>query len=311
MGIKVVNGGLFTTIQDAGRMHFQDRGVPQSGFLDKRNAYLANILVGNNRDSAIIEMFMLGGEFIIEADTFIASTGAIADMLINGTRMKQHRAIKVYKGDRVSFGQFREGNILYLAVAGSFDIKEVMGSVSTYVRGKIAGDRLKSGDEIAFNKPTYELVNPSKRHYEFMPKNREVKEIDVVLGMQLEAFSEEEVARFLSSEYVITAEFDRMGCRLDGEAIKHISSANIISDAIVFGAIQIPDSGKPIVMLSDRQTIGGYTKIGAVASYAISDFVQSKIGQRIIFKEISLLDAQEKYRKQIEQIDKFEADINS
>ena len=171
-----------------------------------------------------------------------------------------------------------------------------MGSRSTDMKAKIGGyqgRKLQKDDVIAFRAPKADLKNLGVRHIspEFVP--RAEYKLRVVLGPQDDAFTELGAMTFLSSVYTLTPEFDRMGCRLDGELIEHIKDGNIISDGIAFGAIQVPSAGKPIIMLADRQTTGGYTKIANVISADFRILAQLKAGDRVRFEKVSITTAQE------------------
>ena len=172
-----------------------------------------------------------------------------------------------------------------------------MGSRSTYMKAKIGGvegRKLQKDDVIKFRKPNPDLRGLNIRHISPESVPRLEYKIRVVLGPQDDMFTEHGIETFLSESYVVTPEFDRMGCRLDGEIIEHKGeSGDIISDGIAFGAIQVPTAGKPIIMLSDRQTTGGYTKIANVISADFRILAQLKAGDRVRFAQVSVAAAQD------------------
>ena len=264
--IKVINPGMYTTVQDLGRMGYQQYGVSVSGSMDQFAHRLANLLVGNDQNEAVLEMTIIGGTYTFEEDVFIAITGADMNPMLNSkTSVGMWRIVSVNKGDQIMFNAAKNGCRCYLAVAGGFDLPEVLGSKSTYVRGKLGGFEgrtLKKDDVIHINETNEDSKDLIGRFVDakFIPKYEEMIELRVVLGPQDDAFTKKGISDFFSGKYKVSNEFDRMGYRLEGKEVEHLSSADIISDGIVKGAVQIPGQGKPIIMLADCQTTGGYTK---------------------------------------------------
>lgn len=297
MSITILSPGLLTTVQDFGRIGYQQFGVPVSGVVDPRAMSIANILVDNPEDEAVLECTMLGPQIRFHAANAIAITGGDLGPTIDNQPIPNYAAIRVEAGQVLRFAGLRSGCRAYIAFAGGLDIAPVMGSRSTYMKAKIGGvegRKLQKDDVIKFRKPNPDLRGLNIRHIspEFVPR-LEYK-IRVVLGPQDDMFTEHGIETFLSESYVVTPEFDRMGCRLDGEIIEHKGeSGDIISDGIAFGAIQVPTAGKPIIMLSDRQTTGGYTKIANVISADFRILAQLKAGDRVRFAQVSVAAAQD------------------
>lgn len=297
MSITILNPGLLTTVQDFGRIGYQQFGVPVSGVVDPRAMSIANILVDNPEDEAVLECTMLGPQIRFHAPNAIAITGGDLGPTIDNQPIPNYAAIRVEAGQVLRFAGLRSGCRAYIAFAGGLDIAPVMGSRSTYMKAKIGGvegRKLQKDDVIKFRKPNPDLRGLNIRHIspEFVPR-LEYK-IRVVLGPQDDMFTEHGIETFLSESYIVTPEFDRMGCRLDGEIIEHKGeSGDIISDGIAFGAIQVPTAGKPIIMLSDRQTTGGYTKIANVISADFRILAQLKAGDRVRFAQVSVAAAQD------------------
>ena len=297
MSITILNPGLLTTVQDFGRIGYQQFGVPVSGVVDPRAMSIANILVDNPEDEAVLECTMLGPQIRFNAPNAIAITGGDLGPTIDNQPIPNYAAIRVEAGQVLRFAGLRSGCRAYIAFAGGLDIAPVMGSRSTYMKAKIGGvegRKLQKDDVIKFRKPNPDLRGLNIRHIspEFVPR-LEYK-LRVVLGPQDDMFTEHGIETFLSESYVVTPEFDRMGCRLDGEIIEHKGeSGDIISDGIAFGAIQVPTAGKPIIMLSDRQTTGGYTKIANVISADFRILAQLKAGDRVRFVQVSIAAAQD------------------
>lgn len=297
MSITILNPGLLTTVQDFGRIGYQQFGVPVSGVVDPRAMSIANILVDNPEDEAVLECTMLGPQIRFNAPNAIAITGGDLGPTIDNQPIPNYAAIRVEAGQVLRFAGLRSGCRAYIAFAGGLDIAPVMGSRSTYMKAKIGGvegRKLQKDDVIKFRKPNPDLRGLNIRHIspEFVPR-LEYK-LRVVLGPQDDMFTEHGIETFLSESYVVTPEFDRMGCRLDGEIVEHKGeSGDIISDGIAFGAIQVPTAGKPIIMLSDRQTTGGYTKIANVISADFRILAQLKAGDRVRFAQVSVAAAQD------------------
>ena len=297
MSITILNPGLLTTVQDFGRTGYQQFGVPVSGAVDPRAMSIANILVDNSEDEAVLECTMMGPQIRFNAANVIAITGGDLGPTVDNQPIANYAAVRVEAGQTLRFNGLRSGCRAYIAFAGGLDIAPVMGSRSTYMKAKIGGfegRKLQKDDTIGFRKPNPDLRGLNVRHIwpEFVPRAEYI--IRVVLGPQDDMFTEHGIDTFLNEAYIVTPEFDRMGCRLDGEVIEHKGeSGDIISDGIAFGAIQVPTAGKPIIMLSDRQTTGGYTKIANVISADFRILAQLKAGDRVRFVKVSVAAAQD------------------
>ena len=296
MSITVLNPGLLTTVQDMGRVGYQQFGVSVSGVMDPRATSIANILVGNEEGEAVLECTMLGPQLRFDMANCIAITGGDLGPTLDGKPIPNYAAISVQAGQVLRFTGPKTGCRCFIAFAGGLDIPVIMGSRSTYLKAKIGGlngRKLQKDDVIAFRSPKSQLKNLSDRSLspEFVP--RPVYSLRVVMGPQDDAFTPEGIETFLSEIYTVTPEFDRMGCRLDGPVITHKNGGDIISDGIAFGAIQVPSAGKPILMLADRQTTGGYTKIANVITADFRLLGQLKGGDKVRFEKVSIAHAQD------------------
>ena len=296
MSITVLNPGLLTTVQDQGRIGYQQFGVSVSGVMDPRSASLANILVGNDEKEAVLECTMMGPQLQFDKANCIAITGGDLMPTLDGKPIPNYTAVKVEAGQVLKFTMPKTGCRAFIAFAGGLDIPEVMGSRSTYMKAKIGGvegRKLQKGDVIGFRDPKAELKNMNFRSMasEFVPRKEYT--VRVVLGPQDDYFTDAGIETFLSQVYTVTAEFDRMGCRLEGAVIEHKDGGDIISDGIAFGAIQVPSSGQPIIMLGDRQTTGGYTKIANVITADFRILAQLKQGDKVRFEKVSVKVAQD------------------
>lgn len=291
---KVMKPGAFTTVQDLGRYGYLRYGVPLSGAMDPFAYVAANVLVTNSLNSACLEITLFGPELKAMAETEIAITGADLSPTINGAEAPMWQTIKIRKGDIISFGTPRSGCRAYIAVKGGINVPEVLGSRSTYVRGGfggINGRPLKPGDTIHGFEETKHLSFGFTVPEELIPEYPRKYTVHVVLGPQKERFTQKGIETFLSSVYTVTPESDRMGYRLEGPKIEHTCGADIVSDAVLPGAVQVPEDGKPIVMMRDAQTTGGYTKIAVVTTPDLSLLAQAKPGNTVQFVKVTLTKA--------------------
>ena len=302
MSIILLSPGLLTTVQDAGRVGYQQYGFAPGGALDKRAMVLANLLVGNEPFEAVLEMTLLGADMELTKDNAVAITGGLCEPTINGEPVPMYAAVKMRAGDTLSLGAVKEGCRIYVAFAGGLNVPSVMGSKSTQIKyglGGYEGRALKAGDVVSFVHPRHDLSNIDKRVMPIPARRPGVQTLRAVLGPQAgTSFTKETIIAFLKEEYAVTNESDRMGYRLEGKALSFINGADIISDAIALGSVQVPASGKPIVLLCDRQTVGGYAKIATVISVDIPVIAQCKMGDKVRFEAVSVAYAQRLYRKQ-------------
>lgn len=314
MGILIQEPGLFTTVQDEGRYGYQQFGVTPSGPMDARSFHIANLLVGNDLGEGALEMTFQGPTMKFEEANVVAVTGADMKPTLNGKPVPMYEAFVVEKDDVLKFQFAMNGSRGYVAFAGGLDIPMLMESKSTLASkglGGVDGRKLQKEDHIGFTAPKKELPHMESRKVakpEF--PNKEVV-LRVIRGPQDDCFSEEEIRRFFWYGFKVTNEFDRMGCRLErSEPVKHLQDGNIISDGIACGSIQVPTNGQPIIMLADRQTVGGYTKIGTVISVDLSKLAQAKPGMDVRFVEVSLELAQDLYIRELEEMEQADKLLN-
>ncbi len=300
MGIMMLQSGLLTTIQDAGRRGYQRYGMGVSGAVDVHAYIYANILVGNRQNEAVLEVTLLGPKIEFTSNSVIAVTGGDLSPTLDGNPLPMYRAVRVTKGSILSFGPPKTGCRAYIAFAGGLAITPIMGSRSTYIKANLGGyegRRLLAGDEIAFRRPSSCPANVERRIMEPDTFGGEYT-VRVLMGPQDDSFTDRGIETFLSETYTVTNEFDRMGYRLTGPKIEHVTDGNIITDGIAFGAIQVPDGGEPIIMLADRQTTGGYAKIASIINVDMPMIAQCKAGDRIRFIKTDIETAQRAFRDQ-------------
>jgi len=290
--IRVVDPGPQTTVQDLGRPgHLRD-GIPPSGPVDVRAFVIANRLAGNLDGAAGLECTLLGPRFTVETACAIAVTGADAPVTVNGEAAPAWTTLVLAAGDTVRIGAARAGVRVYVAFSGGLDVPPALGSRATYLRGRLGGVEgrgLRRGDVLR----VFPAPSPPARRLPALevPSFEAEPEIRVVLGPQADRFTAEGIAAFLGGPYEMLPQSDRMGARLAGPRIAHARGHDIISDGIALGSIQVPGDGQPIVLLVDRQSTGGYTKIATVGSFDIGRIGQVKPGQRVRFRAVDVLEA--------------------
>ena len=302
--LQINQPGMLSTVQDTGRYGYQRFGMPTAGAMDTFALRAANALLGNDLGAAGIEATVLGPRIILLADTRIAITGANVSPTVDREPIPMWQAVPVRKGSRLEFHGPKDGMRAYLAVAGGIDVPVIMGSRSTYMKaaiGGLDGRQLRSGDILNAFGDALSALRPSPGFpTKAIPKYGVNHELRVVLGPQNAAFTQSGIDTFLNSTYTVSINSDRMGYRLEGEPIEHVTGPDVISDGTPLGAIQVPGSGEPIILLADRGTTGGYTKIATVISADISKIAQAMPGHTITFSAVSVEEAQEAHRKQEE-----------
>ncbi|UED72540.1 biotin-dependent carboxyltransferase family protein [Brevibacillus sp. DP1.3A] len=311
MSIEVVSPGLCTTVQDRGRYGYQRHGVNVGGAMDTLALQMANMLVGNHRDEAVLELTMKGPTLLFQKDMLVAICGGDLSPTINKNPIKSNRAVWVKSGSMLQFGHAKQGCRAYLAVAGGWDVPIVMGSRSTNLRagfGGLAGRMLQAGDRLEHNPQSSFSLYLAKQleqkargaafsntnwfiPFGYVTKSREAI-VRVIRGDQFDDFTSESRQSFFEQAFQVSPQSDRMGYRLTGPTLALTSPLELISAAVTMGTIQVPPDGQPIILMADRQTIGGYPKIGYVATVDLPIIAQLRPGETMRFQEISLHDAQ-------------------
>lgn len=300
--LKIIQPGMLSTIQDRGRYGYQRYGMPTAGAMDTFALRAANALLGNDDNAACIEATVLGPRIEILSDTTIAVTGANVAPRLDSEPIPMWQPVAASKGSRLEFRSPKDGMRGYLAVAGGIDVPEVMGSRATYMKaaiGGVEGRPLRAGDILsALGDSSEALATGRNFPADAIPKYGSAHELRVVLGPQQSAFTQAGIDTFLSETYTVSIHSDRMGYRLEGEPVEHTDGPDVISDGTPLGTIQVPGDGQPIILLSDRGTTGGYTKIATVISTDLSKVAQAMPGHTVEFKAVSVEEAQEAYRSQ-------------
>lgn len=307
--LKILAPGGFTTVQDKGRFGYQQMGVPISGVLDSFAFTVANILVGNKQNQAVLEITIMGPSLEILKDMDIALTGAQMGMTLNGAEVAQWRSIRVKPGDILTISQIKSGCRAYLAVSGGIRVPLIMGSCSTYVGGKIGGfmgRTLLKGDILEVNDVKIS-GKPRSIPGSMIPQYPSCAIIRTIPGPQDDYF-DMGLTPLFKTEYMVTPKADRMGYRLLGNAvsIKEDMPKSIISEPSMPGSIQIPADEQPIILLVE-QTVGGYAKIATVISTDLSKVAQTTPGDTIKFEKINLETAHELHKEEMGKVAKINA----
>jgi 5-oxoprolinase (ATP-hydrolysing) subunit C len=292
--LKVHRCGPATSIQDRGRFGWLRFGISASGAADPLALAAANTLVGNSAGCEAIELVFMGAELeVLGGAARLALAGAQMPIRIDGSAVPGHASFTLAPGQRLEIGHASAGVYALLAVQGGFDLPEVLGSKSLHRRARIGG---LDGMPLAAGSVLPLVMDvPNTAHLRSMPPLAlgGDEPLRVVLGPQRSYVTDAGLETFFKSTYVITDAVDRMACRLAGTPVALAGGFNILSDGIVAGSVQIPGTGQPIVMLSDRQTTGGYPKVATVIFKDIRRLMQWRPGTDVRFKLVSIDEAQD------------------
>jgi antagonist of KipI len=299
MGVTVLKSGLLTTVQDLGRYGYQRSGIIVSGAMDSLSLRLANLLVGNEFFEACLEVTLIGPTLRFEKDCIIAICGGNFSPSINKEEISLNKPILVRKGDHLEFGQPRYGSRCYIAFKGGLQIEPVLSSRSTDLPAKFGGlngRALQKGDELPLlNFPYKKNINTfnwklSSYFYSKLFNNNPVR---FIKGRQYHLFNNDSINQFHSASFYLTKDTNRMGYRMDGPSLYLINQEEFLTEGVAFGTVQVPANGKPIILMADRQTTGGYPKIAQVISTDLPRLAQLRPGDSIRFVEVSILEAQQ------------------
>jgi len=304
----VLRAGINTTYQDNGRFHMQHFGIAPGGCMDLKSYFIANALVGNNSEEGVLEFAYQGPLLkLVKGETRIVITGNVIFQIIKKNNEKINgecnRSYNLNEGDQIDILATKESVYGYLAVEGGLDLKPFCKSVSILARAQIGpneGKKIKDNDKIIFKRNSNKKKNFITK---VVDKTKDI--IRVLPGPQFSFFSKESQDNFFTKYYKITNLTDRMGMRLEGSIINNLVSSNIRSEGITKGAIQVPADGQPIILLTDYPTIGGYPKIANVISADYHLLVQKIPGEKILFKNVELQEAEQLYKEYLNNISKM------
>ncbi len=291
---RVIDAGPLTTVQDAGRPGLRRYGIPPSGAMDQFAYRVANLLAGNPEDAPALEAMFPGLALEALADTTVSVTGADLDAHIDNRPAPLWAAVRLSRGSRLELRSLRSGCRAYVAAAGGFEAPRLLGSRSTFLKGRI-GSPVQTGDGLeAAAAPTHppcralpaDLMRPLPATYA----------IRVILGPQTDYFTERGLATFQRTEYTVSPKSDRQGVRTEGQPIETVKGSDIITDPTPLGAVQVPGDGQPIILLRDGQSTGGYAKIATVISADLDWFGQMVAGDTLRFCAVTRDEALESAR---------------
>lgn len=318
MHIKILKPGLLSTLQDMGRQNYLAQAVPVSGAMDTLSARLANIVVGNDANAAVIEFTYADAAFFTETDLLMAYTGGGATLTSNEKMLPSNRPLFLPAWATIKLINNPSGMRTYLAVAGGWDVPETLGSKSTFLTagfGGLDGRALKSGDILKScvgltetSQKVLKKLKSTKTNYpawsialqKFSPADRNI--IRIVPANEFNWFEDGSIADFLSVVHTIAQQSDRMGYQLNGPVIERVKNDELLSTAVSPGTIQVTGRGSLILLMADCQTTGGYPRIAQVAAVDMPLCAQLKPGDGIYFNQISKLKAEMLYIEREQQL---------
>lgn len=301
-GLRVLRSSPFIQLQDAGRFGVRHLGVTQSGALDWIAQYWANWLLGNSLTAAVVEITLGNAEFECTRDASLALTGADLDARLDEQSLQPWRSFRVRAGQRLTFAQPRQGARAYLAAPGGFQAPGVLGSCASMLReglGGLHGDgqALAHADELGWNAATDAGREVPRA---FIPRYSPCPRLSLVMGAQIGDFGGQSLFDAFNCEWLIDTRADRMGIRLDGPRLQ-CNRSSMVSEGIPLGAVQVPPDGQPIILLNDRQTIGGYPRLGALTPQAVARLAQCLPGQKVRLVPSTQDSAQRQQRELLKQ----------
>jgi len=304
MTLQVIKPALMQTVQDLGRWGYQQYGLPESGPMDWWAHQAANILVDNSPEAACIEMGFSDASFFVDAEALFAVCGAGFELFVNQRQLPLWMSFRVKRGDQMHLVKSSGGSWVYLAAKGGFLSPSWLGSRSVYPRAGL-GQQMVLGDRIPLQLLAHAasisagrmLPSSAKPAYDLHPV------IDVTPGPHLACFRPEAWDIFQKDAFEVTLQSDRMGFRLAGPVLHHQGKADLVSQGLPAGAVQVPGDGQPIVMMPDHPTTGGYTCIAAVTKVSMPLLAQCQPGvSRLRFRVVSVELAQESLQDALQRV---------
>jgi antagonist of KipI len=313
MNAVVTGAGFLTSVQDLGRTGFRQFGVSTSGALDLFALRVANLLVGNDEGAAGLEITLGGLQLRFEDERIVAWCGGEFGVQIGSRALPAGHVAHLQRGDELKFARAQIGCRCWLAISGGIDLPVVLGSRSTDLRanfGGLEGRALRNEDVIPLSKwpgsptPATAISSWSAPH-DWVSPARRGPILRFIRGIDWERFNASTLQRFTSEAFMVSPDSDRMGVRLDGPELKRKDKTDLISEAVAPGTIQVPPSGKPILLLGDCQTIGGYPKMAHVITADLGVAAQLRAGNAVRFSEVSLQDAHRLLMERERDLERF------
>jgi antagonist of KipI len=317
MSLIVERAGFLISVQDLGRTGFREFGVSSGGALDSFGLRVANLLVGNDESAAGLEITLGGLQLRFEDERVVAWCGGEFDVRIGSTALPSGHAAHVQAGKRLKFGRLQIGCRAWLAVSGGIDVPIVLGSRSTDLRahfGGFEGRTLRDGDVIPLavwrGSSTSSGISSWTAPYDWVSPAKPKPVLRFIRGVDWHRFNASTLQRLRSEAFTVSPDSDRMGVRLEGPELKRIDESDLISEAVAPGTIQVPPSGKPILLLGDCQTIGGYPKIAHVIAVDLALAAQLRAGHHVQCSEVSLTDAHRLLLEREREFERFRIGIS-
>lgn len=321
--VIVRSGGLYTTVQDAGRDGYYDIGMPPSGAMDQYSYRAANLLVGNPEGAAALECTYIGPELEFTDERLIAVTGATVPVTLNGEPVEPWQALRVDAGDVLAFSMITAGARIYVAVSGGVDVPEYLGSRSTYTLtglGGFEGRKLADGDRLPLGKPADNGGGPGAVvPPELRPVFGEVTELRAVVGLCAYRLTDAALRSFVESTWKVTKDADRVGYRLRGGTLDFVAReqpfgaghdpANVVDLGYPIGSVQVPGGDEPIVLLNDAVTGGGYATIATVITVDRDRIAQTKTGDQVRFTSVDVDTAVRARQDRRDRLDRIRAAV--
>jgi biotin-dependent carboxylase-like uncharacterized protein len=295
----VLKPGMLTTVQDLGRVGYQGLGVPVSGPMDAYSHRLANQVLGNDPMAAALEITLLGPELVAEGDITCAVAGAEIEVTVDGTAVPRDQPFRVASGSRLRWGARGRGTRMTLAVRGGFDVPATLGSRATHLvsrMGPFGGRSLRAGDLLPIGPQGSEGIPASTGPLAPLDLPDGGAKVRVVPAVHRERFTDDAWEVLVHARFTVSPQSNRMGYRLDGPVIGHVGAADILSEAMPIGALQVPASGQPILLMAERQTTGGYATIANVITADLPTAGQLAPGEWIEFATVTHAQAVEALR---------------
>jgi antagonist of KipI len=287
--IAVVKPGFLSSVQDRGRYGIAGLGVGHAGAMDDVAARLANALVGNARDDALVEITLTGPTLRCETDTVVALTGAELDARVDGAPLPAWRPVPLVRGSVVVCGGMRRGARAYLAFAGGIDVAPVLGSRSTDLNaaiGPFGGRALAAGDLLPLGRPRRTLPSRAPAWSIASPRWFDPASplpLRLVDGAHTGALTEASRAALATREFRVAADSNRVGFRLDGPRLELAHPLELVSEAVAAGTLQLPPGGQPIALAAEHPTTGGYPRIAHLIAVDRARLAQRRPGDAVRF----------------------------
>jgi antagonist of KipI len=317
MTATVLRAGFLTSVQDLGRTGFREFGVSLSGALDSFALRVANMLVGNDEHAAGLEITFGGLQLHFQDERIVAWCGGEFEMRIGPTALPAGHAARVHAGDEVKFDRPKVGCRCWLAISGGIDVPLVLGSRSTDLRagfGGLEGRTLRDGDAVPLFAPGSPIpatgISSWTAPHDWVSPAKRGPILHFIRGIHWKRFNASTLQRLTGEAFTVSPDSDRMGVRFDSPELERQDSGDLVSEAVAPGTIQVPPSGKPILLLGDCQTIGGYPKIAHVITVDLGIAAQLRAGDHVRFSEISLADAHRLLLERERQLDLFRVGLS-